>query len=307
MRTKTLYLSILILLMNLNYSIAQKNDSCSCCTKDHEAFDFWLGDWTVYNREGQTVGTNKIVRIQNGCVLQENWIATNKTNTGTSYNFYELSDDTWNQVWISNTGKVLRLKGNINASGAMVLKSDLIESSNGNYFNQITWTKNDDGTVTQLWVILNEENKIIRTDFEGIYHKTNEQSIIDHKNNHMKLGAPSVSLSVKNLDESKLFYEKLGFTVLAGSMEQNYLIMKNENSLIGLFQGMFEGNILTFNPGWDVNGQNIEPFDDVRKIQKHLKSEGIKLDAEANINSSGPASIMLKDPDGNLILIDQHR
>ena len=131
MRTKILYLSILILLMNLNYSIAQKNDSCSCCTKDHEAFDFWLGDWTVYNREGQAVGTNKIVRIQNGCVLQENWIATNKTNTGTSYNFYELSDDTWNQVWISNTGNVLRLKGNINASGAMVLKSDLIESSNG--------------------------------------------------------------------------------------------------------------------------------------------------------------------------------
>ena len=307
MKTKILYLSILFFLMNLNYSIAQNNNSCSCYTKDHQAFDFWLGDWTVYNKVGQIVGSNKITRIQNGCVLQENWTASNKINTGTSYNFYDLNDHTWNQVWISNTGNVLRLKGNINTNGAMVLKSNLIESSNGNYYNQITWTKNDDGTVTQLWVILNEKDEIIRTDFEGIYHKTNELSNINHKNNHMKLGAPSISLSVKNLNTSKLFYEKLGFAVLAGSLEQNYLIMKNENSLIGLFQGMFEGNILTFNPGWDLNGKNIDPFDDVRKIQEHLTSEGVLLDSQADTNTSGPASIMLKDPDGNLILIDQHR
>jgi len=123
----------------------------------------------------------------------------------------------------------------------------------------------------------------------------------------MKLGASSISLSVKDLTTSKLFYEKLGFKVLAGEMEKNYLIMKNENSLIGLFQGMFAGNIMTFNPGWDEHGQNIESFDDVRKIQEHLKSEGIKLDSEADTDTSGPASIMLKDPDGNVIYIDQHR
>lgn len=175
MKTTILYVSLLIFLVNFNDTLAQKNDECPCCTKNHEAFDFWLGDWTVDNKEGKTVGANKIIKIQNGCVLQENWIASNKTNTGTSYNFFDLSDNTWNQVWISNTGYVLRLKGNINSKGAMVLKSDLIESSKGNYYNQITWTKNEDGTVTQLWVILNEKDEIIRTDFEGIYHKTNEQ------------------------------------------------------------------------------------------------------------------------------------
>lgn len=123
----------------------------------------------------------------------------------------------------------------------------------------------------------------------------------------MKLGAFSMSLNVKDLKVSKEFYEKIGFTVLGGNMEQNYLIMKNENSLIGLFQGMFPTNILTFNPGWDENGQNIESFDDIRDIQKHLKAEGISLDAEADESTSGPANIMLKDPDGNIIYIDQHR
>lgn len=123
----------------------------------------------------------------------------------------------------------------------------------------------------------------------------------------MKLGAFSTSLSVKDLATSKKFYEDLGFSVLAGSMEMNYFIMKNGNALIGIFQGMFEGNILTFNPGWDENGKNTETFDDVRAIQKSLKSKNIKLETEADKSTSGPASFMVKDPDGNLILIDQHR
>lgn len=123
----------------------------------------------------------------------------------------------------------------------------------------------------------------------------------------MKLGAFSSSLSVKDLSASKAFYEKLGFTPFAGSLEQNYLIMKNGNALIGLFQGMFEGNLLTFNPGWDENANNIENFDDIREIQKQLKNSGLSLSSEANEKSEGPASIMLSDPDGNVILIDQHR
>ena len=125
--------------------------------------------------------------------------------------------------------------------------------------------------------------------------------------NDMKLGAFSVSLSVKDLKVSKEFYENLGFKVFGGSMEQHYLIMKNENTLIGIFQGMFEGNILTFNPGWDENAQNIEKFDDVREIQKQLKSKNIKLTAEADEKTSGPGYVMLADPDGNVIYIDQHR
>ncbi|MCW5911534.1 MAG: VOC family protein [Cyclobacteriaceae bacterium] len=123
----------------------------------------------------------------------------------------------------------------------------------------------------------------------------------------MKLGAFSVSLSVKDINASKKFYEHLGFTVLGGDLRKNYLIMKNGNALIGLFQGMFEGNILTFNPGWDESANNVEPFDDVRKIQQHLKRNGIKLNTEADEATTGPASFMVTDPDGNLILLDQHR
>ncbi|KFF10425.1 VOC family protein [Chryseobacterium soli] len=123
----------------------------------------------------------------------------------------------------------------------------------------------------------------------------------------MKLGAFSLSLSVKDLQKSKDFYEKLGFSVMAGSAAQNYLIMKNGSTLIGLFQAMFDGNMLTFNPGWDENAQNLEDFDDVRNIQKHIKEHGIVLDKEADETTSGPEHIFLKDPDGNMILIDQHR
>ena len=122
----------------------------------------------------------------------------------------------------------------------------------------------------------------------------------------MKLGAFSVSLSVNDLKKSKEFYENLGFEVLAGSFEMNYLIMKNENSLIGLFQGMFDKNIITFNPGWNENGQAIESYDDVRAIQQSLKEKQVELLSEADKDSNGPASIMLVDPDGNQILIDQH-
>lgn len=125
--------------------------------------------------------------------------------------------------------------------------------------------------------------------------------------NTMKLGAFSMSLSVKDLAKSKEFYEKLGFSSFGGSMDNGYLIMKNGNALIGIFQGMFDGNILTFNPGWDENAHNMEEFDDVRKIQKMLKDSELSLLSEADENTSGPASLMLKDPDGNLILIDQHR
>ncbi|MEM7381493.1 MAG: VOC family protein [Bacteroidota bacterium] len=122
----------------------------------------------------------------------------------------------------------------------------------------------------------------------------------------MKLGAFSISLSVKDLKVSKAFYEKMGFTVFAGELERNYLIMKNESTLIGLFQGMFENNILTFNPGWDHNAATLESFDDVREIQKELKTQGVQIQNEVDENASGPAGFMFSDPDGNVILIDQH-
>lgn len=123
----------------------------------------------------------------------------------------------------------------------------------------------------------------------------------------MKLGAFSISLSVKDLGASKEFYQNLGFSVIAGAMDQNYLIMKNGNALIGLFQGMFDQNIITFNPGWDENGQNVEPYDDIRAIRDDIKSKGVALHSEAVEGDSGPANMVLIDPDGNAILIDQHR
>lgn len=123
----------------------------------------------------------------------------------------------------------------------------------------------------------------------------------------MKLGVFSLSLSVKDLAKSKEFYEKLGFSAMGGGMENNYLIMKNGSTLIGLFQAMFDGNMLTFNPGWDENAQNLDEFDDVREIQKKLKESGVELDKTADETTSGPEHIFLKDPDGNMILIDQHR
>lgn len=122
----------------------------------------------------------------------------------------------------------------------------------------------------------------------------------------MKLGAFSVSLAVKDINVSKAFYEKLGFSVFAGQLEKNYLIMKNGETLVGLFQGMFPNNILTFNPGWDQSANPLGNFDDVREIQKSLKSHELALITEADENTTGPASMILEDPDGNQIMIDQH-
>jgi predicted lactoylglutathione lyase len=122
----------------------------------------------------------------------------------------------------------------------------------------------------------------------------------------MDLGAFSVSLSVKDIKVSKEFYEKLGFTVFGGDITQNWLIMKNQSCIIGLFQGMFEKNILTFNPGWDENAQKIDSFTDIRDIQKELKSKGIEIQDGADEGTSGPASFTIVDPDGNPILVDQH-
>jgi len=123
----------------------------------------------------------------------------------------------------------------------------------------------------------------------------------------MKLGAFSNSLAVQDIQASKTFYESLGFKVFAGNLEQSYLIMKNGDTLIGLFQGMFEQNIMTFNPGWDQSAQEVNPFDAIRTIQATLQAKGIDVENPVDQESSGPASMMITDPDGNTILIDQHR
>jgi predicted enzyme related to lactoylglutathione lyase len=122
----------------------------------------------------------------------------------------------------------------------------------------------------------------------------------------MERGAFSVSLAVKDIESSKLFYEKLGFRTFAGDQSQNWLILKNGDHAIGLFQGMFDRNILTFNPGWNSDAQQLREFTDVRELQRQLKNRGVNMIAEADENSTGPASFMIVDPDRNTILVDQH-
>ena len=122
----------------------------------------------------------------------------------------------------------------------------------------------------------------------------------------MKLGAFSISLAVKDLEASRAFYEKFGFTAFAGKAAENWLILKNGPHVIGLFQGMFEKNILTFNPGWDQDAAKLDSFTDVRELQRQLKAAGVPLMTEADETTAGPASFMAVDPDGNPILVDQH-
>ncbi len=123
----------------------------------------------------------------------------------------------------------------------------------------------------------------------------------------MKLGAFSVSLAVKDIAASRTFYEKFGFSVFGGDQSQNWLILKNDEAVIGLFQGMFEKNILTFNPGWEGNAKEVSVFTDVRELQRQLRSLGIPFASEADEATTGPASFIVTDPDGNQILVDQHR
>ena len=122
----------------------------------------------------------------------------------------------------------------------------------------------------------------------------------------MELGAFSISLAVEDLEASRVFYEKLGFEVVGGDASQNWQILRNGDHTIGIFQGMFEENILTFNPGWDGKAQPLDTFTDVRELQRELKATGVQLVSEADESSTGPASFVIQDPDGNLILVDQH-
>ena len=122
----------------------------------------------------------------------------------------------------------------------------------------------------------------------------------------MKLGAFSISLSVKDIEASKNFYEKFGFRVMGGDQSQNWLILNNDETVIGLFQGMFEGNMLTFNPGWNQQAEKVDPFTDVRELQRQLKDLGVVLITEADETTTGPAYFVAVDPDGNTILVDQH-
>ncbi|MGV6845543.1 MAG: hypothetical protein ACWA42_05395 [Lutibacter sp.] len=150
---------------------AQNNQTNAKCSDPHyQQFDFWVGKWKVYNTQGKLVGKNEIRKKYNNCLVQEKWQSEGK-HSGTSYNFYNKSDGFWHQIWVDNTGFILNLKGHFK-NGAMVLESNLIKNKKGNYFNRITWIKNEKTrTVTQIWETFNAKNVKIATLFKGIYKK----------------------------------------------------------------------------------------------------------------------------------------
>jgi hypothetical protein len=141
-----------------------------CDTPKHNEFNFWVGNWNVYDTQGKLIGTNNILKMQRNCVMQENWESKTSANKGTSYNYVNLVDNTWNQLWVDNNGFSLELKGNLK-NGSMVLKSELVKNQQGEYYNRVTWTPNKDGSITQLWEILSTEGKVIQEAFRGIYKK----------------------------------------------------------------------------------------------------------------------------------------
>lgn len=168
---KKILLTISIVALTSQLFAQNNTQPCPCCSSEYQEFDFWVGNWTVYSVDGKEIGKNTIVKMQKGCVLQENWRAR---NTGTSYNFFDRADSLWHQVWISSTGNVLNLEGGLDENGAMVLKSKLTKGAKGNYYNQVIWSKNEDGSVTQKWDILNEEGEPVSKAFEGIYRKSTD-------------------------------------------------------------------------------------------------------------------------------------
>jgi len=171
MKNVKISLVILIFIMSIYPVFAQenKNENCACCTEAHQAFDFWVGDWTVYDSEDKIVGTNSIQKEYDNCVLKEQWKSSG-TSRGTSYNYYNTTNKTWNQVWVDNSGFSLELKGNYD-SNKMVLTSDLLTGEKGNFYHRITWLKNEDGSVTQIWDLLSEKQEKMREVFKGLYKK----------------------------------------------------------------------------------------------------------------------------------------
>lgn len=162
-------LLFLILVFSPVYINAQ-NNACNCCTEKHTEFDFWIGNWEVTKPDGTPAGTNVIDKIQDNCILRENWTSATKGYTGTSNNFYNTTTKQWEQLWIDNQGQSLHLKGN-RVGNQMILKSDVATNKAGQpYYHRVTWTANDDGTVRQLWETITNDNSVTVA-FDGLYKR----------------------------------------------------------------------------------------------------------------------------------------
>lgn len=162
-------IALSIFLLSIS-NIGAQNGDCKCCSENNSEFDFWLGSWEVFNRDGKLVGYNKIEKVQGGCVVKENWRASNGSYTAISNNFYNIKTEEWEQIWLDNQGGNLYLKGH-RIGNKMILKSDVLKNQKGEeYYNKITWTHNEEGTVRQLWeVVTNKTN--VEIAFDGLYKK----------------------------------------------------------------------------------------------------------------------------------------
>ena len=161
---------LLILLISLSLAGPVLAQDCACCTEAHQQFDFWVGDWVVYDTAGTQVGENLIVKLEDGCIVNEHWKGA-KGLTGRSYNYWDASDQTWNQLWIDNNGSNLVLKGKA-SEGKMTLQSELQKGASGkSYYNRITWMKESEDQVVQLWEILDPDGNVINVAFKGIYKR----------------------------------------------------------------------------------------------------------------------------------------
>ncbi|MBT8183525.1 MAG: hypothetical protein KJN76_01690 [Eudoraea sp.] len=147
-----------------------QDDNCPCCTDDHKAFDFWLGSWEVTNTDGSAAGKNTIVKDLNNCILRENWTSASAGFTGTSTNFFNKSTEQWEQLWIDNSGNHLKLRGQRQGNQMILASEEFMRPDGKAYVNRITWTANDDGTVRQLWEVLQNE-KVVNIAFDGLYSK----------------------------------------------------------------------------------------------------------------------------------------
>ena len=162
---------ILYIILFLTFSMNAQNKDCKCCSETHAEFDFWVGSWTVTNPNGTLAGSNVIDKIQDNCILRENWTSATPGFTGTSNNFYNATEKRWEQIWIDNQGESLHLKGN-RVGNQMILKTDVAKNQNGeSFYHRVTWTKNDDGTVRQYWETITND-KDISVAFDGLYKKT---------------------------------------------------------------------------------------------------------------------------------------
>jgi hypothetical protein len=163
------FTAVFLMLFAVHF-VQSQTQKAPCDTNKHNEFNFWVGDWNVYDTQGKLIGTNNILKMHSNCVMQENWVSKTSASRGTSYNYVNLGDNTWNQLWVDNAGFSLELKGNLE-NGSMVLKSDVIKNKQGEYYNRVTWTPNKDGSVTQLWELISTEGKVIQEAFRGIYKK----------------------------------------------------------------------------------------------------------------------------------------